>query len=73
MRRCDLLLFNFEATQCKNHFDTNLVKIHLAVIEILSFSCFVLFLVMADGGHFGMQNCKRSKWLHEKIIVTQSW
>ena len=35
-----LLLFNFETNPCKNHSDTNLVKIHLAVIEILSFSYF---------------------------------
>ena len=39
--------FNFETTPCKNHSDTNLVKIHLAVIEMLSFSCCVLFLVTA--------------------------
>ena len=42
-----LFLFNFEATSCKNHSDTNLVRIHLAVIEILSFSCSALFLVTA--------------------------
>ena len=45
----------FETSQCKNHFDTNFVKIHSAVTEILSFSCFVLFLVTADGGHLGCQ------------------
>ena len=38
-----LFLFYFETTPCKNHSDTNLVKVHLAVIEILSFSCSVLF------------------------------
>ena len=42
-----LFLFNFESTSCKNHSDTNLVKIHYAVIEILSFSCSALFLVTA--------------------------
>ena len=42
-----LFLFNFETTTCKNHSDTNLVKISLAVIEILSFSCSALFLVTA--------------------------
>ena len=42
-----LLLFNFESTSCKNHSDTNLVKIHYAAIEILSFSCSVLFFVTA--------------------------
>ena len=42
-----LFLFNFESTSCKNHSDTNLVKIHSAVIEILSFSCSALFLVIA--------------------------
>ena len=35
--------FNFETNKCKNHFDTNLIKIHLAVIEIRSFSSFVIF------------------------------
>ena len=42
-----LFLFNFESTSCKNHSDTNLVKINKAVIEILSFSCSALFLVTA--------------------------
>ena len=42
-----LFLFNFELTSCKNHSETNLVKIHGAVIEILSFSCSALFLVTA--------------------------
>ena len=37
-----LFLYNFRTTQSKNHFDTNLVKIHHAVIEKLSFSCSVL-------------------------------
>ena len=41
-----LFLFNFETTPCKNHSDTKLVKIHKAVIEILSFSCSALFLVI---------------------------
>ena len=36
-------IFNFEATHSTNHFDTNLVKVHLVVIEILSFLCCVLF------------------------------
>ena len=51
-----IILFNFETTQCKYHFDMTLVKIHSAIIEILSFSCFALFLVTADGGHLGMPN-----------------
>ena len=55
------LLFNFETTQCKNQFDTNLVRIHSVRIEILSFSCFMLFLVTADGNHFGTPNCKKLK------------
>ena len=38
-----LFVFNFKTTHCKTHFDTNLVKIHSEVIEILSFSCSVLF------------------------------
>ena len=40
-----LFLFNLETKPCKNFSDTNLVKIHWAVIEILSFSCSALFLV----------------------------
>ena len=55
-----LFLFNFETTPCKNYSDTNLVKIHLAVIEILSFSCSVLFLVTANGSHLGIPNCKKN-------------
>ena len=39
----------------------NLVKIHLVVNEILSFSCFVLFLVMADGDHLAVSNCKKNQ------------
>ena len=38
----------------------NLLKIHLVVIEILSFSCFVL-LVKADGDHLAVPNCKKIK------------
>ena len=61
-------LFNFETTQCKNHFDTNLVKIHSAVTEILSFSCSVRFLVTPNGGHLGIPNCKKKnkKRLHTR-------
>ena len=50
---------NSKTTQCQNHFDTNLIEIYSVVIEILSISCFVLFQVMADGGHIGMPNCKK--------------
>ena len=39
----------------------NLVKIHLVVIERLSFSCSVLLLVKADGDHLAVQNCKKKK------------
>ena len=42
-------------------FNTNLVKIHSALIKILPFLCFVLFLVTADGSHLGTQNCKKVK------------
>ena len=56
-----LLSSNFETTQCKNHFEANVVKIHSAVIEILSFSCSVLFLVRANGDHLGMPNYKNKK------------
>ena len=62
-----IFLFNFETIPCKNHFDTNLV------IEILSFSCSVLFLVMANGGHLGMPNRKKSKRLHTRNILAKSW
>ena len=41
-------------------------------IEILSFSCSVLLVVKADGDHLAVPNCKKSKWLNAKIIVTQS-
>ena len=43
------------------------------VIEILSFSCSVLFVVTADGDHFAILNCKKSKWLNAQIIATESW
>ena len=44
-----------------NRFDTDLVKIHSAVIEILSFSCSALLLVTANGGRHGMPNYKKIK------------
>ena len=59
--------------QCKNHFDTNLIKIHLTVIEILLIYCFALFLVTANSDHLGMPNCKKSNWLHARIVVIQNW
>ena len=37
------------------------VKIHLPVIEILSFSSSVLLLVKADGDHLAVPNCKKIK------------
>ena len=40
-------------------FCNNLVKIHLEVIEILSFSSSVLLLVKADGEHLAVPNCKK--------------
>ena len=39
----------------------NLVKIHLVVIEILSFSCSVLLLVKADGDHLAVPNSKKNQ------------
>ena len=39
----------------------NLVKIHLMVTEILSFSYSVLLLVKADGDHLALPNCKKKK------------
>ena len=49
---------------------TNLIKIHSTFIEVLSTSCFVLFLVTTDGRHLGLPNCKQSNWLHVRIVVT---
>ena len=55
----------------------NLAKIHLVVIEMLSFSCSVLLLVKAAGYLLAVPNCKKkknkTKWLNAKIIVTQRW
>ena len=52
----------------------NLIKIHLVVIEMLSFSCSVLLLVKADGDHFAVPNCKKTLIvLNTKITVIQSW
>ena len=56
-----LFLSNFEITPCKNHSDTNLVKIHYGVIEILSFSCCALFLGTAAILEF--QNAKKKKYI----------
>ena len=42
------------------------------IIEILSFSCSVLFLVMTDGDNLAMLNCKISKWLNAKIMGRES-
>ena len=39
-------------------FCLSLVKIHLVVIEILLFSCSVLYLVTADGNHLAVPNRK---------------
>ena len=57
----------------QGYFDTNLVKIHSAVIEILSFSCSALLLVTVNGGYLGMPNCKKIKRLHTRNILAQSW
>ena len=57
--RCFFHLY-LKKTQCKNRFDTNLVKIHLEDIETLLFSCSALFLVMANGCILGMPNCNKS-------------
>ena len=52
-------------------FYTNTTRLAVkTVTEILLFS-FAVF-VTADGGHLGMLNCKKSKWLHAKFIVIQS-
>ena len=39
-----LIYFYLILKQCENYFFTNLVKIHYVVIDVLSVSCFVLFL-----------------------------
>ena len=44
----------------------NLVKVHLEVIEILSFSCSVLLLVKADGDNIAVPNCKKIKMAYCK-------
>ena len=62
-----LFLFNFESTTCKNHSDTNLVKIHSAVIEILSFSCSALFLVTAAI----LESLTAKKRIYTRNILTQ--
>ena len=49
-------------------FCLNLVKIHLKVIEILPFSCSVLFLVTADGNHLAVPNRKQSNSLMQKLL-----
>ena len=54
----------FKTSQCENHFDTNLIKINSAVIEILTFLCSVLFLVTADGAILEHQSAKNQNWLH---------
>ena len=46
----------------------NLVKFHLVVIEILSFSCSVLLLVKGDGDHLAVQIAKKSN-----CKITPSW
>ena len=51
----------------------NLAKIHLVIKDILSFLCFVLFLVTADGNYLVVPNNKKTNWFNTKINVTQSW
>ena len=40
----------------------NLIKIHLVVIEILSFLYSVLLLVKEDGDHLAVPNCKKNQY-----------
>ena len=54
-----VFLLNFKTIQCMNYFDTNMITIHSAVIEILSVSCSVLFLVTADGAILERQIAKK--------------
>ena len=44
-----------------------------SIRRLLSFSCSVLFLVTANGGHFGLPNCENSKRLHTRNILVQNW
>ena len=66
------LLFNFETTQCKNQFDTNLISIHSGLLRYQDIVIFMFCAIFRNGSHLGMLNCKKSL-LHAKIIVTQSW
>ena len=52
----------------------NLVKIHLVIIDILSFSCSALLLVKADGDHLVVPNCKNNQngLMQRLFIVIQS-
>ena len=49
----------------KNHSDTNFAEIPSAIIVILSFLCFVLFLAS--------WNAKLPKKIETRVILTQSW
>ena len=40
----------------------NLIKIHLVVNEILSFSCSVVLLVKADGNHLAAPNGQKNQY-----------
>lgn len=52
----------------KNHSNTNLVEIPSALIVILSFLYFMVFLTSWNG-----KLPQKSDWLHERIILIQSW
>ena len=52
-------------------FSHHFVKIHSAVIETLSFSCLVLFIITADGGHLGIENSKKIAKKIEKASYTK--
>ena len=39
----------------------------------MPFSCSALVLVTVSGGHIGMPKCKKSKRLHIRNIMEQSW
>ena len=64
------ILFNFESTSCKNHSDTNLVKIQNPVIEILSCMFCAIF---SNSSHLGIPNCKKIQWIHTRNILAQRW
>ena len=59
------ILFNFEITQ-RSHFGSKYTQCILRY-------CYFHVLLMAEDGHLGMQNYKKSKWFHTRNILAQNW